>query len=426
MITNYLSKAVEAYRNWKYRRMMQGIFSDGRPVFTSFGKDIYASDVVNNCIDRIATEISKINVMSVVETEAGIKIQKDDISRLFRFRPNPLQSTPDFLASCVWLQRKTMHCFIFPQWESVVDKKTGTVYRKYTAFYPLNPVSVELGQDEEDGKTWLIRFHWKDGGQDTLPYGDIIHLKWRRGTNLVVGGGDDNGSPDTKDILKAVTNLHETMEGLPLSIASSLKLNGIFVSKTLVDKDKLKAARDNFEDHIKQSKMGIAAVDLAGEFVPLPSRQAVIPTPAMDFFKSIIRQRYGVSEEILDGSFNGDQHAAFYQTCIEDFIEEFQKAASGVLFTPREQDVGHRIRCYYNKVEYYSTANKIQLATIAHNTGIMTLNQINEMFGIEPFEGGNRRLQSLNYVNVELVDKYQLGTKGANKDAEPGSKKSDE
>ena len=172
--------------------------------------------------------------------------------------------------------------------------------------------------------------------------------------------------------------------------------------------------------------MGIAAVDLAGEFVPLPSRQAVIPTPAMDFFKSIIRQRYGVSEEILDGSFNGDQHAAFYQTCIEDFIEEFQKAASGVLFTPREQDVGHRIRCYYNKVEYYSTANKIQLATIAHNTGIMTLNQINEMFGIEPFEGGNRRLQSLNYVNVELVDKYQLGTKGANKDAEPDSKKSDE
>ena len=65
MITNYLSKAVEAYRNWKYRRMMQGIFSDGRPVFTSFGKDIYASDVVNNCIDRIATEISKVNVMSV-------------------------------------------------------------------------------------------------------------------------------------------------------------------------------------------------------------------------------------------------------------------------------------------------------------------------------------------------------------------------
>ena len=423
MITNYLSKAVEAYRNWRYKGVLQGILNDGRPVFTSFGKDIYASDVVNNCIDRIAKEISKMNVMSVVETDDGIRIQNDDITRLFRFRPNPLQSTPDFLSSCVWLQRKTMHCFIFPQWREITDKY-GNTFRWYTAFYPLNPVSVEMGLDEDDGKTWLIRFHWKDGGFDTLPYSDIIHLKWRRGTNLIVGGGNDQGSPDTKDLLEACTNLHKTMEGLPLSIAASLKINGLFVSKTMIGKDKIKQARDNFEDHILTSKMGIAATDLAGEFVPIASRQAVIPTQAMDFFKAIIRQRYGVSEEILDGSYNGDQHAAFYQTCIEDFIEDFQKAASGVLFTPREQDIGHRIRCYYNKTEYYSTANKIQLATIAHNTGIMTLNQINEMFGIEPFEGGNRRLQSLNYVNVELADKYQL--KGANSNGEPDNQKGDE
>lgn len=420
MITNYLSKVVQKYRNWKYKSMLQGIFSDARPVFSDFGRDIYASDVVNNCIDRIAKEISKMNVMSVVETGEGISIQNDDITRLFRFRPNPLQSTSDFLSSCVWLQRKTMHCFIFPQWEDITDKK-GNMFRRYTAFYPLNPVSVELGLDSDDGKTWLIRFHWKDGGQDTLPYSDIIHLKWRRGTNLIVGGGNDQGCPDTKDVLFAAENLHKTMEGLPLSIAASLKLNGLFISKTLVDKEKLKAARDNFEDHIMKSKMGIAAIDLAGEFVPISSRQAVIPETAMDFFKSIIRQRFGVSEEILDGSFNSAQHGAFYQTCIEDFIEEFQKTASGVLFTSREQDIGHRIRCYYNKVEYYSTADKIQLANIAHDTGIMTLNQINEMFGIEPFDGGNRRLQSLNYVNVELVDKYQLDAKGVKANEEPGN-----
>jgi hypothetical protein len=424
MITNYLSKAVQAYRDWRKKAVLRGILNDGTPVFTSFGKDIYASDVVNNCIDRIATEISKMNVMSVVETGNGIRVQNDDITRLFRFKPNPLQSTPDFLASCVWLQRKMMHCFIFPQWKEIVDKY-GNPYRKYTAFYPLNPVSVEMGVDADDGKTWLIRFYWKDGGQDTLPYDDIIHLKWRRGTNLIVGGGNDQGGPDTQDLLSAVTNLHKTMEGLPLSIEASLKLNGMFVSKTIVGKDKIQAARDNFEDHIITSKMGIAATDLAGEFVPIPQRQAVIPTEAMDFFKAIIRQRFGVSEEILDGSYNGDQHAAFFQTCIEDFIEEFQKAASGVLFTPREQDIGHRIRCYYNKVEYYSTADKIQLATIAHNTGIMTLNQINEMFGIEPYEGGDRRLQSLNYVNVDLVDQYQLNAKGVNND-EPDDKKSNE
>ena len=76
MITNYLSKAVQAYRDWRYKAVLHGIFNDSRPVFTSFGKDIYASDVVNNCIDRIATEISKMNVMSVVETDDGIRSRR--------------------------------------------------------------------------------------------------------------------------------------------------------------------------------------------------------------------------------------------------------------------------------------------------------------------------------------------------------------
>ena len=92
----------------------------------------------------------------------------------------------------------------------------------------------------------------------------------------------------------------------------------------------------------------------------------------------------------------------------DDFIEEFQQAFSSVLFSDREQGVGHRLKCYYKKVEYFSTTNKIQLANIAKDTGLMTLNQVAEMFGIEPFEGGDRRLQSLNYVSADMVDTYQL------------------
>ena len=57
----------------------------------------------------------------------------------------------------------------------------------------------------------------------------------------------------------------------------------------------------------------------------------------------------------------------------------------------------------------------MQLANLAKETGIMTLNQINEMFGIEPFAQGDRRLQSLNYVNIEDVDSYQKGRAGVGK-----------
>lgn len=408
MFWNYLSEMLKnKYAGWKNRRLNESVLTDNHPVLQGFGQDIYMSDLINNSIDRIATEFSKIDVASVVESDDSVAIQKDDITRLFRFQPNPLQTTKDFLASCEWLRRKTMHCFIFPQWIEVKDIY-GNSYRKYTAFYPLNPASVKFGQD--DSGTWGVRFYWRDGTYDELPLSDVIHLKWRRGINLIACGGNDYGTADVKDTLESLDVLHKVMSGLPISIENGMKLSGVYTVKTVSDAEALKKKRDEFENHIMTSKAGIVALDLAGEFQPMPTRNVVIPEATMKFLKNIIRERYGVSEDIISGKYDDNAHAAFYETCIEDAIVEFQQAFSQTLFSPREQDVGHRVKCYYNKVEYYSTANKIQLAQIARETGMMTINQIAEMFGLEPFDGGDRRLQSLNFVNIDMVDSYQTQT----------------
>lgn len=420
---DYIHGLMQKYRSWKSRRFVQGVLTDNRAVFTSFGKDVYLSDVVNNCIDRIATEISKIDVRSVISTDDRIAVQQDDITRLFRYRPNALQTSKDFLSSCVWLQRKTMHCFIYPVYTEVIDQ-FGRKFRKYTALWPLNPTSAEIGRDE-DGTHWLIRFHWRDGSMDVLPYEDIIHLKWRRGKNLIMGGGNDYGNPDTRDALQAVDTLNKLMQGLPLSIDASLRLNGVFTSKTKLDADQLRKARDEFEDRILTSKSGIAAVDIAGDFTPVTNKQTMIPKETMDFVKDIIRNRYGVSTAILNGDYNDIQHASFYETCLEDFMVEFEQAMTSCLFSQKEQDNGHCIKCYYNKVEYYDTANKMQLAQIGRDTGIMTLNQMAELFGLPPFEGGDRRLQSLNYANVELIDNYQVNGGKANKDDDSSEENKD-
>jgi hypothetical protein len=119
-----------------------------------------------------------------------------------------------------------------------------------------------------------------------------------------------------------------------------------------------------------------------------------------------------VSTAILSGDFTGPQHDAFYQTTIEDFIVQFEQAFTACLFTAREQDVGHRIKAYYSKVNYYSTSDKLQLADLATKTRLLTLNQINDMFGVEPFEGGNIRLASLNYIDASIANQYQLLNSG--------------
>ena len=185
MIVNYFKGIFDRYKLQNNYKILTSLLNDGRAVFSAFGEDVYLSDFVNNCIDRIATEISKIDIVSVTQKPGSIRQQNDDITRLFRFKPNLLQTTKDFLACCEWLRRKDCNCFIYPQYEMVTDA-TGAQYRKYTAFYPLNPTQIEFGTDGNN--VWEIKFYWRDGSFDILPYEDVIHLKWRRGKNTIVGG----------------------------------------------------------------------------------------------------------------------------------------------------------------------------------------------------------------------------------------------
>lgn len=377
---------------------------DGAPLFTSFGKDIYLSDFVNNAIDRVASEVSKIEIKSIVQKNDGLKVQNDDITRLFQFKPNPLQTTSDFLANVEWLRRKNSNAFIYPQYE-IIKLKNGKTFKRYIALYPLNPQFIQIGVNENE--VWEIRMDFADGSSYTLPYSELIHLKWRRGTNTVIGGGDDNGLTNNFEISRTIDSLDKTIQGLPKSIEASLQIKGVYAAKTLADQTKLNKIRDEFEDHITISKSGMIATDLAGEFTPVRITPPNIDDTTLKFLKSTIEEKYGVSAAILSGDYNGDQHGAFYQTAIEEFIIELEQAMTSCLFSTREIDVGHRIKCYYSKVNYMATKDKMELANLAKETGLLNLNQIGEMFGIEPFEGGNRRLQSLNYVNIEDVDQYQ-------------------
>lgn len=401
---NFLKNLFAKFRGNNETQMLTEILSDSRAVFSSFGNDIYFSDFVNNAIDRIASEISKILVVSVVEKDDSVRRQNDEITRLFKYQPNPLQTTKDFLASCEWLRRKYMNAFIYPQWENFSDGK-GRESRRYTAFYPLNPVTAELGWFEDERRA--IKFFFKDGSSYTLPYDSVIHLKWRRGTSVLIGGGNDVGAVDDSNTLRSLKTLDEILQGLPKMIASSLNLNGVLSVKTVVEKAALEQAAKDFESRIYKSDSGIVAVGLEGDYKPIPKAFPAVPDNVLKFLKDIICERYGVSTAILSGDFDGKTHAAFYQTCLEDFIVEFEQAFTERLFTQREKDVGNRIKCYYARTAYMDAGEKRELAQLARDTGLMTLNEIRELYGMSPIEGGDRRLQSLNYINALDADTYQ-------------------
>ena len=379
--------------------------------------NLYSSDAISNAIDKIALETSKIKIRSIVEKDGKIIPQKDDIAGLFEFHPNPLQTTSDFLSCLIWMRMKYNNVFVYPQFDWITDAY-GQKHKKFTAFWILKPVDFEIGTDEA-GKIWEIKLRLDDGCEYILPYADIIHLKWRRGTNIFKGGGDDSGKADTNDVMKSVAALNATVEGLPKAIESSLQVKGVFSAKSILDSTRQTEQRLAFEKHIADSKMGMIVTDLAGEFTPVNMTQPVIGEGLVKFMKSGIIERYGVSDSIANGDYSSAQYNAFFQACIEPFMVEFEQEFTEKCFTERERKVGHRIRGYINHLRYMSTAEKQEMTKIAFNTALMSINQVLDMFGLDPIEGGERRLQSLNYVNANVVDQYQAANAGMSDNPAP-------
>jgi hypothetical protein len=237
----------------------------------------------------------------------------------------------------------------------------------------------------------------------------------------MIGGGDDYGAADDYDVRRTLDALDKTIQGLPKSIEASLQVKGVFHSKGVHGSEQLKSLRDDFESHIISSGSGVIATDLVTDFTPVKIDAPAIPDTAMKFMKSVLQEKYGISAAILSGDYTGEQHSAFYQTAIEDFINQFEQAFTAYLYTPRELDLGHKLKGYYSKINYMNNTAKAELSTLATNTGLMTLNQIADMYGLEPFMDGNRRLQSLNYVSTAIIDSYQMAQSGAGSNENGGN-----
>ena len=386
-------------RELEYAKMLNG----NMPVFSNFGNDVYASDIVNNCIRSIATEIGKLQPKHIRTTNGTQTEVTSSINRLLKFGPNELMTTRDFLEKCTWLYEKNYNCFIYPTYE-LRDKPNGTV-RYYTGFYPLNPVGVEFLQDQANKV--FIKFTFKNGENYTLPYSDVIH--WRKDfSDNDLMGGDEEGKPREKDILKLLQTDYTVIQGLDKAVKSSLAIRGVVKIKTLLDPELLEKEREQFEAKLRNAESGILPIDLNSDYIPITVNPTIIDKSTLEFVERRILSHHGVSLAIVTGDFTEEQYQAFYEKKLENSIIALGQAFSKTLFTERELDMGNEVNFYAQKLLFTNTKTKIAVADILGNRGALTDNQLLEMFGYPPFEGGDVRHMSLNFINRDIADQYQM------------------
>lgn len=397
-----MGKAKAKIDNIRYAKMMNGY----SPVFNNFGNNVYASDIVQNAISIVCNDMSKLSPKHIIinPNDDMQSIVNDELNRLLKFGPNPLMTTSDFISKIVFQYEYNKNAFIYPTYNKIPlgDNKHK---RYYTGLWPLNPTLVEFLEDST-GKLF-VRFYFADGEPYILPYEDVIH--WRKDYSLNdFMGGDELGKANNKSLLKLLNANDTIIQGLENGVKASFSVRGILKMNTMLDDDKQEAERMKFESKMRNSESGILPIDNKGDYIPLKIEPKFIDKDTLEFIDNRILANYGVSRPIFNGDFTEEQYQAYYEKKLEPMIISLGRAFTKTLFTTRQLEIGHEIIYYQQGLMYMNTTNKINAVDMLTRIGSLTDNQVLAAFGYPPFEGGNIRKQSLNYINRDIADQYQL------------------
>lgn len=409
MLLQSLISNGQSDRNMQYAKMLDGTL----PIFSQFGQNIYASDIVQMCIDTIAQEMSKLQPRHIFTGTSGVQqVPNSTINALFKFAPNELMTTSEFTEKITWLLLMNYNVFIYPEYTTYTNPTTGNSTRQFSALYPIDPSQAEFLQDTAG--TLYVRFTFRSGKRYTLPYSDLIHIRKKYSVNDFMGGGL-NGQPDNAALLNVLQINDTVMQGIAKAVKTTLTIRGILKINTMMDTDKKKEERDNFEKNLLDGSSGILPLDLKQEYTPLTVNPKLIDKDTMEFLQNKILNWYGVSMPILSGNYTDDQYQSFYESTLEPILVRLAQAFSKTMFTQRELQVGNEIVFYQKDMQYLSTQSKLNLLQIAGSQGILSDNQKLQLLGYGPIPGGERYTQSLNFVDKSLINAYQLGKASATK-----------
>lgn len=385
----------------EYADMLNGY----TPIFSQFGDNIYASDVVQQALQCIVSEMKKLNPQHVRVNGSDVTTVNSSLQAVLQ-APNELMTTSEFIEKIVWQLLFNYNSFIIPTFDVWIDKN-GVEQRRYTGLYPVQPTQVDFIQDSAD--RLYVKLTFANNYNTTIPYSEIIHVRYRFSINEYMGG-NEQGQPDNSVLLQTLELNHQLLQGVASAMKSSFAINGVVKYNTLMDDGKTEKALKELEKKLLSSESGFLPLDLKAEYIPIKHEIQLVDATTLKFIDEKILRNFGVPLAILTGDYTKDQYEAFYQKTLEPLIIAFSQAFTRTLFTPRERSFGNQVKFYPKDLIFMSVDQTLEMVRLLGDSGSLYENEKRVAFGLKPLpELEGIRMQSLNYVNVDIASKYQTG-----------------
>lgn len=367
---------------------------------TNYNAEIYNDLSVRSCVDTIARHVAKLKPVHIIQDDNGRNTQKSAINSLLANRPNIYMSTSDFLYKVASQLLYYGNAFVYIQ----KDNK-----QNINGFYPIDFTSCEL--KEYDNNLYL-KFNFNNAKNIVIPYTDIIHIRRNYSTHDLLG------QDAYKPLLETLTNLSKSRQSISNKVENGGKISGILKLSGMVSQSEWKTKAELFADWFKSSTSksgGVATIDSTADFIPVSTKAESAEEAQLKYLQSEVYSYFGINEAIVNGSYNETEWQAFYESIIEGIKIQLSQEFTAKVFTEKEKEYGNIIDFNSNRLTYASTTNKVNMVKELGALGLLTTNEARELFDLPPVEDGDKRLVSLNYINADKADEYQLNKEKDNK-----------
>lgn len=402
---------INKFRKTKVDKEYAKILNGRSPIFSQFGQDIYASDVVQQAISCIVTELTKVNPFHIKKSGGdSVPVENSTIQRLLD-QPNERMTQSDFFEKVYWQLFLNYNAFIIPTY--IKDNKGN---KQYTGLYPIQPTNVTFLQDPTGNL--FIKFNFMNGYETTLRYSDVIHIRYRFSINDLMGG-NEFGQPDNKALLKTLELNNTLLEGVAKALKSSFAINGIIKYNTLMDDGTMEKNIKDIEKRLANNESGFLPLDIKGEYIQLQNKIQLVDATTLKFIDEKILRNFGVSLPILTGDYTKAQYEAFYQKSLEPVLKKTGESFSMTMFTDREKGFGNKIILYPHELIFMDTSQKIELFDVLVDSASCYKNELRTAFGMRPLpELAGQIAMSSNKSNAENNKTEKNNNDGGNKDEE--------
>lgn len=346
-------------------------------VFHTWQGEIYEFDQVRSAIDTLARNTGKLQMEMTGTAKAKMRTK-------LKVRPNDYQTWFQF-----WYRTRTIYemqnnAIIVP----ILDEMDSVV-----GLFPVLPSSCEVVTFK--GKEFL-RYTFAGNKKVAIELdrcGIITKHQYK---------SDIFGDPNTA-LRSTLSLLDLNKQAIKSAISESNSFKFMARMNNFAKDEDIAKERQRIKDANLNDKEGFLLLfsNLVGEPKQIDYKPYTVDEKQLALINSNIEKYFGVSTEAIKNELTGDKASAFYEGAIEPFAVQASEVVTNMLFTAIEQNTGNSFMLTANRIQFLTNSDKLNISSNMADRGLMTINEIREIWQLPPVEGGDRLIARGEYYFVD-------------------------